>query len=423
VAEFSPYGNNKMVVFSTTLLLLYFLSVFFLPRIGGDGGHFRYEDVLTPFLCVALIFSLKKKYLFIYTVGLSYCFYIVFFGILNIAFERSGAYSIFIIGKEIQYYVVFFLSLNLLSNIDIYKVFNLFLFPVLFLIFIFTIISIVNNNVGAYGLQYINEKSPSLSAIMYFNCMFLSLVMFFYYKRINEKKSNISIVFFITFLTGTAATASRTALLVLMFFLILYALLFLKPKVKIIIFSILSAAFFLIYLNRYEIHEYISNNKPSGLILHMMYGRFNSLLLMFDSFDVIQGARLNSWSIALSKIDYANIIFGQGRGYFSATDGAKGLGTDSQYTRNIVEIGSVGFLLFFAMIFASFRHLKGRWRRMYFVYLFSYILWGAAAEIFLLTKGAQMFWLSTSILIALSKPVTPRYFKNIYKSEFKASAT
>jgi len=409
-------GNDSGVIkYSIFLVFCYYFSVFFFPRIGGITGHYRYEDVLTLFLILGLILTLKKSYVFINFSVLIYCAFITFFSLLNVFFERSAPYSILILGKEIQYYIAFILSLNVLSNLDIPKVFNFFLFPSLFLIFIFSSYSMFYGFAGVYGLNYLTEHSPSLSAIMYFNCFFLSIVMVHYYK--NNKKINyfFSLLFAIIFFISVIATASRTAVIIILFFLTLYIFVFSNIKTKFLLISIIIVFSFLIYFNRLEIYEYISNNKPDNLIFHMVYGRLNSLLLMFDSIDVIKGARLNSWSLALSKVDYTNIIFGQGRGYFSATDGMKGLGTDSQYTRNIVEIGFIGFLLFFVMILSSFRYLYGKWKALYLVYILSYIIWGVAVEIFLLTKGAQMFWFSTALLLALSRAESSNIDENMSK--------
>jgi hypothetical protein len=390
-------------IFKFFLIVIFYFCVFFTPKIYYGSIHFRYEDLLTFFLFITVLFTLKKDYFYVSFTFFIYMAYISFFTLLNVIVSNANPYSIIILGKELQYFLVFLLILFSVDKPRLDTMIKFFLTPAIIFVVIFAIFSLYTDNRGAYGLRYVNDIAPSTSAIAYFNFLFLAIILMFYYFRKNSLFFTYifllsAIVLFISFI----ATASRTAFLVSLLMVVLFPFHVMKFRYAVSILILLLLSLLLVYFNRFDIHTYVSLNKPDSSIFYIVNGRLNSLLLLFDNYEVLQGARVNSWKDALSHVNSWNIFFGNGRGFFSATDGMKGLGTDSQVTRNIVEIGVIGTSLFFLTLMTPLKYLKDIWKSLYILYLFLYLFWSLAAEIFLISKGGQMFWLVCGVLLILS---------------------
>tara|TARA_B110000008_G_scaffold271928_1_gene304002 strand:+ start:56 stop:1342 length:1287 start_codon:yes stop_codon:yes gene_type:complete len=393
------YNSNIIQFF---LIGLFYFFAFFTPKVYFGGIHFRYEDLLTFFIATILIFNLRKNYVLITSLIFVYSFYIIFFSMLNIMLENSNLYSIVILGKEVQYFLVFSLILFSFDNVSFEKSIKYFFTPITFIVVLFALNSMINGNIGAYGLPYINENAPSTSAISYFNFLFITIILYFFYSPRSKLISKLLLLSIGILLISLIATASRTAFLVVVLFMVISPLFFLNTKYSIPIFLFIIMLIFIVYFNRYGLHEYLYLHKPENPVFHVTIGRVKTLLLLFDNLEVLHGARINSWQQSLSHINNWNIFFGNGRGYFSATDGFKGLGTDSQFTRNIIEIGIIGSFIFIMVILSPILYLKDIWKNIYILYLILYLFWSIAAEIFLVSKGGEMFWLITAILLLLS---------------------
>ena len=77
---------------------------------------------------------------------------------------------------------------------------------------------------------------------------------------------------------------------------------------------------------------------------------------------------------------------------------------DSQYLINLVELGLVGSLLFFLAILSPIFFLNDSiYRIIWISYLCALLIWGLNTELWLVSKGAQLFWLVSGILILLDK--------------------
>ena len=163
---------------------------------------------------------------------------------------------------------------------------------------------------GYYGISWVNEISPSLSALIYFNLFILSIVCI--YARVGNFKVNIFLSLFIIFLYFLVG--SRSAMVALPIFLLLLWFLQISISSKIIFSSLAFSVvlFFTIYpLDLLDIQQNIEFLVGEEGPLQNVVERFSTLIFILDALDQSRG---NSWNYWLNIYNEGNILFGCTRG-------------------------------------------------------------------------------------------------------------
>ena len=247
------------------LVVLYYLLVILAPRVTGESGNIRYEDFLTPFLVFALAFNIRRRYSYISTIIFVYCATLIVVSLFNIGFGQTKPFSFLVLGKEIQYYIVFLLMLFSFTQQSVDFFLNKVLYSVLLIVAIFAMYNMFLGKAQVYGLPYINEISPSLSSIMYFNSLILSIVLFQSNRGV-IKYVSLFLVFLFAF--SVIATASRTGFAVMVLFSFIYLFSLLQLRGQILFVCLVVVISVLLYLYRFQLHDYLYLIKPDNPIFH-----------------------------------------------------------------------------------------------------------------------------------------------------------
>ena len=401
--------DNRVPNYLSTLIIILLLSIFLLPRL---GSHLRTEDILTPLIAIVttdfiVIFMWKQKsqVLGIYQT-IIYILYIFYITILNILAGNIPWQAIIVCGKEVQYLFIYILLVSTFKYKQKYYFICLkILIPLILLGALYGIYSLTFNIVGYYGIGYFNEHtSSSLSGLMYFNITVLSCLFYLLYKK------NFYLI------TGLASTisalnvGSRITVVMIIIFLLMYILIYrFHPWLyKIFFVLILSNVFFMIIIFKNDLYNLFYYNNISNKVIQAGLSRAATILKPYETG---KSSRFKSWRKMLHDSIRAEIpitslywiVFGHGRGDSHKHENGEftlGLGGDSQYIVNIREIGLLGSFIFFYMLFSYYKLIPVNLKKFYFIYLCSYLIGGITMEIWQLSKGGQLFYIITSLLVA-----------------------
>ena len=400
------YHSSFLEKIGILILLLYFVSIAIMPRI---HGHLRYEDFLTPLLFL-MIFALLRKslleYIFIPVLYFCYCFLIT---ALNIIMGKIPLISFLIWGKELQYFLAFALICGLLVRKHDYITL---LFSIIKLLILFGIVSGVYSLVlgmqGYYGIGYFNEpSSPSLSMLMYFNLGVLSV---FYTNMIDRGNRRMFFVCSMILSCLTLMVGSRTGVMMILVFW--GSWLFFSSKFKMTILFLIvfigTLTIALLAVLDYNIDDIYSSmyyNMINNKAVSAAVSRASGLIMLYDT---LEGDRFSSWKSILQRAFNTNFILGNGRGFthMSSNSFNLELAGDSQYTVNLAEIGILGSIVFFLMLYGFGKKLHYKLRTFYISYLLAYLSAGMTMEVWQLSKGGQMFWIMTGLLLMFSRNFT-----------------
>jgi hypothetical protein len=433
--HFASLITKKDIFLKLTVwfLLLNLFIIFTLPRI---AGHFRGEDILTPiliFIDCTLLFRfantnhLYKRFILSSIVYFTYSFFIT---CLNVFLNGLPIKAFLILGKEAQYFLIFYLM---------YTVFNLdrrYIKRTMDVVLVFSVVAVVValffvlfDIQDYYGIRFLNVyRSPSLSMLMYFNCAALCFLYSYCFKK---KFFVLTIVLLLTVML----VGSRTGDIITIVFLLLWIYVCFMYKFSHRVAYCLLILFFVaisIVYNK-QIYRIMYFNHIQKKVISASLSRMATLLTPLQT---LVGARMNSWkSIAYASIDSTEpslsnnteastsgigltcnsvtitnkkllyLLFGRGRGSTHIDKQGNfhlGLGADNQYTKNLYELGVVGSLAFFYMLFSFCNYIKYPLKKFYLIYLFCYLLSGLSMETWQLSKGGQMFWIITAFFVSFS---------------------
>jgi O-antigen ligase len=117
----------------------------------------------------------------------------------------------------------------------------------------------------------------------------------------------------------------------------------------------------------------------------------------------LERSRLFIWRKDFQDYLNASPLFGCGVGCAARSEDAiLRLQADNQYLRMLKENGIFGLLIWLFGLFTCWRLMFGGLRRIYAVFLVSFLLAGMTQEVFLLSKGGQVFWIITGLLLGFS---------------------
>ena len=389
--------------FPALFLILCYFVIFLVPRI---GGNLRLEDILMPLIIVLPFFlSISKKIFFLI---LPYLL-LILYELLVLSFYFSNGSmpldSFLLIGKFFQYLFLYLLTLVILEKDSGKFLFTKFFKLMIFIGMIWGFLALtIFDRPGYYGISWINELSPSLSGLVFFSLTVIATTL--YLQGLLKPFYGITAITLLIFLIFSVGSPSAFVEVCIFIFLLSFLRLIISYKF-IIFFSSLLATFLFFQLDFVSIETALYNNEIPIEAVQMSVSRFAALLSLIDS---IEGSRGYSWDLLISKFWDGNIFFGCGRGcshlegeYFSTA-----ISGDSQYLVNLVEIGMIGSILFILAVISPSFAIKGDLRIIWFPFLISYLIWGINAEVWLVSKGAQMFWLIAAYLISFSS-IKQRY--------------
>ena len=274
-------GSESLGILFYFFVLSYGL-ILFAPRI---FGNFRVEDILMPFfLVIPLLVRISpevSKILLFFLIYIAYEFASTLLG-FSLALVPIDAYLL--VGKELQYFLLYFLFFATFYNkLNKLKLFLSYFSVIFFISILWAFLSVIFFT-GYYGISWVNEISPSLSALIYFNLFILSIVCI--YARVGNFKVNIFLsllLFFCTFLVG-----SRSAMVALPIFLLLLWFLQISISSKIIFSSLAFSVvlFFTIYpLDLLDIQQNIEFLVGEEGPLQNVVERFSTLIFILDALD------------------------------------------------------------------------------------------------------------------------------------------
>lgn len=393
--------TNKKINFKNKLLIISFLLILVDLFIYSDiaSSIIKIQDLSAVITFIFLLYILKEiKYYgfsqqFIF-ISLIYFFYLAF---VNLIYIHMGFYnfnSIFYILKEFEYIIAMFLFIYIYIN---YKS----LFEKLFTFFVVLNIlygyyQIFIGEVSFYGIRSITTRFPAGSGAVYFICS-----IWLYFLFINKKKK-IYLLLSIMSVFLIFATVSRTNIIGIAVFLISH--LFIKlinlirenSKINSLYFVYFSFLIILIVSSLFFLDVFPSNN----IYLNTIEQRFS---VIFDQFDYRIQKQINQYDILLRGSISAH-IFGRGKGSPEILMDYRALGVDNQFTRLVFEMGIIGALLWFIMLFILSYNIiclaDKKNTYLFSSFLLSYMAMGMGLEVLQTTIPGIWFWTFIGILYA-----------------------
>lgn len=373
--------TSAMVKIFTTLLLI---SLFLFPSVTVAGVGLRIEDFITVFLTLFLVYLLFNDYSSVMTPInkpiFYYISYVVIITVVHVLINNLSSIYLFFAIKELQYLIYFFAFVYVMKyewfRVNFKKMF-LWLSVVTMLWVAYQLV--FNASVGFYGVGLISETGSSQSGGVFF-----LISMFFLYQININHKWKPRITYFIMFI-GSAGmlfvTMSRTAI---MAFGVVYAI-------------YLLFILFRLSTKRLLISGYLIT-LASPLIYLLIKDEIARVIQRINVIDQSTNTRVDKWNYLLSYVSDLGYIFGEGRGFAQTMTGGLTLGTDSQYVRNIMELGYVGSFLFIIVILSififAFRNLKKFYGESLFIILITcgFMVMSVTHEVFLVTIQASFYW-------------------------------
>jgi hypothetical protein len=371
------------------IIIVYISSIFLSPRLVCN--FIRLEDILSPiFLILGL--PLLFKYLKKYPIVAGYFTFVLCVTLIGIWRECTSSLGILIYLKELQY---FFLALFLFEYRSRGYLVDYFRrpFKIIFsVIAVFSIFNIVQGNLHSYGVSAINEISPALSAWIFTG---VAILLYLFGRKHKIGKLDMflfGLIFIFIFFVG-----SRTGLIILSLFYLYLAYQFLKKRLLYIISLLL-----LVYIGLVVFAP--SENMIREKSVFQVFDRYVTLADIDAAFE----PRRDAWKKrTIEDYSFCEKLIGRGRGFSNMEweEEKKGewrgfaMVVDSQYIRNVQEIGFVGSAIFFIMLGSFFWHIPKEDWLLYTTILTIYLLSFLTMESFQISKPGALFWIIVALLV------------------------
>lgn len=409
--------------------LIIIASVVLSPRLGESGllQFIRIDDILFP-ITVIITLSLVKWIhpvaKVIYTFLLLYLFNIIVLFITH----YSGFNAVGIIEKilptlkniqYLTYFCLFFIIASKVKSIKQIKYLFLSTFICFTPNFFYALSQVVTLNfTGYYGLEIINERSPTLTGTVFHIATILCSLL----AQLEQKNNTKTFWILLTIVHGifTILTGSRGAFLALFTYFIVLATgtlfnFIIKSKINksyIKIFlslSIIILGFLFIIVMIPSLTEEIES------LLNLLPSRGLSL----DVGSLGNEARVDNWSNTLSMyIDYVNQfpllgLFGLGSGGIYEIFGKLLNAADSQYVYIMITGGFIGSFLYINALLQLYKLGRKKISQSilpllpnFLGFFWSFMAFSITQEVFHLSKPGGLFWTMCGLLLgsACSKP-------------------
>ncbi|MDZ5711314.1 O-antigen ligase family protein [Jeotgalibacillus haloalkalitolerans] len=386
---------NKNILY--VLFFLSLFSIFNLKAINLGSIDLFLEDIIIFISTLTLFGYIANKNNEInrdLTVKLWY-FYIFFIALITTIryfFGEIEIISFFFILKEIEFFIFFILSYSvgrMLSNGKIAIYVNIIIIPSL----VWGALQVILGIKAHYGIGGIGNEAPSISGMSFGVISFIYL-----YLWLNNKIKKLSIIYFCLYITSSLfviLTVSRGAILAMLCANIFFwgALFVFKnesSKLKYILSSI-SIILIITILNYFFDFIYL----------------FNTVIERFSRIDQSSNIRFNNWGYLLQHNDSLGWIVGMGKSFPNVITGSSYLQVDNQYIRNIIEMGLIGsviwFILIFSFIYTVFRANKKVITIIAITFTLLFLVYSMVSEAFQVSRISLLYWAFTGLLIGIIK--------------------
>lgn len=416
----------RRYAFATVVMVLYLLAIVFGVRLSSG---IRLEDVGTPLLVAAvlvLIWRWRGPWSWI-VVPLLLSVYELIVTIVNVAYARLPWEGVLVWGKEAQYvigYILIFLLLASEARFVAERWLRRIVAVSLLTASLYFLVAAGLDMRGYYGIGYFTElQSPSLSALIYFNLGVLALVF-----AIGARRVALWVFGAVTVLFATVMTGSRTGIVMvalLMVGMMLRGLIdlyrscglngvltgclrdgqserFMSAIVAGALACVVSSVALAIgrIVHHMEAAVILTKETDNERGVTDVVG--SRIASMAEMDRLIRSDRLPVWKQLLDLAIERNIWTGCGQGCAQVRGGGLRLtlSGDNQHMLNLAELGVIGVVLFGAVLVWLAIGCATRYRVVYWPYIASYVVGGMAAELWRLSKGGQMFWLISAVVIA-----------------------
>jgi hypothetical protein len=324
------------------LLVLYMLFFFGGARLQARGLPVRPEDLI--FLMLLPLgyryVARPKTKLFFWIVAYFAVNFIPYFAAYYAGEYNLGTYPI-IMMKELQYFYIAFLVAQhrawwVLGAVDVLAL----------MLVGYGVSELIAGRISYYGIgSWGMTDSPSLSGALY---MFSTIWLHIRLKLLPTRAlRGAALVVVLLGVVCTFATVSRTSILTLTTYLLVYVFL-----ARTVVFPAFLAALgltpWLIQIVAFSISAGL------GLIAQQVVRRASAAQIS-DGL-----SRTGKWLVYLQGLQPPDFIFGRGTGYPNSLGGGFGLGVDSQYVRLTMERGIVGLIIVAAILLTMLVEIKRR---------------------------------------------------------------
>ncbi len=394
---------DSVVYFYT---LLFIASIFLTPKIYLTGNlGFKLDDLLFPFTIIIFILKIHDirliRYKLIINAFLIYLFYTFFVTSIMIFFWDTGyKYSVPIFLKELQFFATF---LIILASENQFKKFDkmvwfMILVNIAWVLFQITtgyrakFSQIAGEERLAYGIGALSESSPASAGII-----FLCSFWICYLRPMKNKILFLIILFF-----STLFTISRTTILGIFISVGIIYLSKVINRPKRIIASLISFIFIfslglLIFFQKVQLPP--PNPEQPSFIRYPL-----SIYERFNRFDHATNLRSTRWEDFLSQgtLEPLQFVTGMGKAYGNKVQNRWTMGMDSQFIRDLLEVGLIGLILH------------------YFAWM-SFIFYVPTATVFLIFLPI-LSMSTTHEILTLSKSVSGFYIVIVYALYYKRAS-
>lgn len=376
------YKTEKTTIFLAFLLLI---ALFLIPGVSLGGIGFRLDDGIVVLLGLVILHAIYKgsgnlstpinKFIIIYVT------YMLLITFVNILFNDLPLFLGLFAIKEFQYFIYFFAFVYIMKSTWCRENFTkTFLWSALISMIWGAYQLLFDAGVGFYGIGLMSETSSSQSG-----GAFYLISMFFLYLINYEHRFWHRVLYFILFCWSAGmvfATVSRTAILALGISYVVY----------------LGFTVFRMSAKRIIISVYVLA-LASPALYFILKDYLEKIFHRLQNIDSGASYRANKWENLLSYSSDLGKVFGEGRGFAQTITGSLTLAIDSQYVRNILELGYVGSILFILIMLSififAFRNIKKYYGESLFLILITcgFLVMSVTHEVFLVTIQASIYWI------------------------------
>src|SRR3989339_579499 len=406
--------TKKLAQFKPLIpLILIALGITFSPELTvakiseGRAVVIRLEDILIVIFGITAItrfllagkFTLKRPPLYLpifFWLLIGTLSTLVNLFLQNINFARGTLYLL----KEIEFFVLFFYVFYSIKNIKMVKqtMFSWLIIgggAIALIIYHF----VAGFRYGDYGQSLYKEVGPLPSGgffLVLFTYLFSYLLYYFLNLKISKLKKVLLSIPIFSLMIGIFSSGSRAAFAGLMFTLVLSIILF-AIKSRRYIKQILGGAAILFIVVIVVIFLLPSSFAPAG--------RFRTTFNLQNMAAEAVSPRFNISESQLQTVpaNLKYVLFGMGKSVYLTLEESH-----NQYTRNLIETGIVGSIIFLILIFAVLKYsitaflkrtdgLSVGLAAACFVTTLTLLFIGLTAEVFLVVRVMMIYWFMTAI--------------------------
>lgn len=422
--SYSSNNINNIIIshFLWLWALVVTASVVLSPRLGDSGllKFLRIDDILLPITLILTLFLIPRAIVLKKVIS-AFILLVLFNSIVLLithyfGFNRVGLIEkILPACKNIQYLIYFCFFFALTSKFKTFPKIKLYLVSI-FGCFVpnslYALLQVITLNfTGYYGIEILNERSPSLTGAVFHVATIICSLIFQL-----ENQRNIKLFWLImtalhaSFTALTGSRGASVALLTYFSFISISAVLGLLKNNKIskqslnIILSItivILTCLLIIVLNP-SLASKVDN------LMYLLPNRASKISLD----NVGEEARLENWSNLLNEFSHVVHqfpmlgLFGLGSGGVYEVFGVLINAADSQYVYTIISGGLIGSLLYINAFIRLYKFGLNKISQSslpllpIFMGLFwSFIAFSISQEIFHLSKPGGLFWITSGLLL------------------------